>query len=111
MDVPSGLLENIKTRVAANRYRIRLHAVRHMLEEGFDESDLIGAITGKGKIIELYPEELRCLILGYFSFTGQTLSPLHIVCDYAGEAIVDIVTAYIPQQPWWVTPTERGRMA
>ena len=36
-------------------------------------------------------------------------SPLHIVYDYSNDEVVDIVTAYIPQKPWWETPSRRGR--
>jgi metal-responsive CopG/Arc/MetJ family transcriptional regulator len=60
------LLENIKALVRAKRYRVRLHAVRHMIEEGFSEENLLEAITGKCRVLENYPDESRCLILGYF---------------------------------------------
>jgi hypothetical protein len=60
-----ALLERIATLARFGRYRVRIHAVRHMLEEGFDERDLIAALTGRGrKILEEYPEQNRCLILG-----------------------------------------------
>ena len=36
-------------------------------------------------------------------------SPLHVVCDYSNDEVVDIVTAYIPPKPWWETPSRRGR--
>jgi hypothetical protein len=34
---------------------------------------------------------------------------LHVVCDLSDEEVLDIVTAYIPQPPWWVTPSRRGQ--
>ena len=111
MNFLPDLLAGIKALVAAQRYRVRVHAVRHMLEEGFDENDLIAALTIRSKIVEDYPDESRCLILGYFSFSENAISPLHIICDYASSERVDLVTAYIPQQPWWITPTLRGRLA
>lgn len=104
------LLEKIKKLIAERKYRIRIHAVRHMIEEGFSETNVVEAVTGKSKILEHYPDEARCLILGYFSLTEKTRLPLHLVCDYSREGLVDIVTAYIPQKPWWITPTRRGRM-
>jgi hypothetical protein len=103
------LLENIKTLIKARRYRIRIHAVRHMIEEGFNEEDLLEAMAGRCKVLENYTDESRCLILGYFSMDGKVRSPLHIVCDYSNEEIIDFITAYIPQKPWWQTPTKRGR--
>lgn len=37
-----------------------------MIEEDFDEENLIAAPGGDSRILEDYPLELRCLILGYF---------------------------------------------
>ncbi len=104
------LLSLIKSLTGSGSYRVRLHAVRHMIEEGFSEENMIEAITGRSRIIEHYPEEERCLILGYFAMTESTRLPLHLICDYSQEGVVDIVTAYIPQKPWWTTPTLRGKM-
>jgi hypothetical protein len=42
-----ALLERIATLARFGRYRVRIHAVRHMLEEGFDERDIIEALTGR----------------------------------------------------------------
>lgn len=109
MDADPELLEKIRRLIAAQRYRVRIHAVRHMIEEGFTEENMVTAVAGRGKIIEEYPDESRCLVLGYFHMDDQIRSPLHIVCDYSDDELVDIVTAYIPQKPWWVSPTRRGR--
>ena len=95
--------------VRARHYRIGLHAVRHMVEEGFDENQLLEAVRGKLRIVEEYPEESRYLMLGYFHFTLKTISPLHLLCDLSKPSGVDIVTAYIPQRPWWISPARRGR--
>jgi hypothetical protein len=46
------LLVKIKVLVKARKYRVRLHAVRHMIEEGFSEENIIEALTGKRKIIQ-----------------------------------------------------------
>jgi hypothetical protein len=110
MSEEPALLENIKKLTEAKKYRIRLHAVRHMIEEGFDEKDVLAALAGKSRILEHYPSEMRCLIMGYFALTGEARVPLHIVCDYSNSRLVDIITAYIPQRPWWVTPLKRGRL-
>lgn len=103
------LLEKIKRLIREKRYRIRMHTIRHMIEDGFGEENIIEAATGRSKILENYPDELRCLILGSFHFSGKIISPLHIICDYSKEDLVDIVTAYIPQKPWWESPTKRGK--
>jgi len=81
-----------------------------MIEEGFSEPDLVEAITGESSVLEDYPEDRRCLILGYFMVGTEASCPLHAVCDYSREGVLDIVTAYIPQRPWWFTPSSRGRI-
>ena len=102
-------IDRIPRLVAASQYRVGLHAVRHMIEEGFDERQLVEALRGRVHVLEEYPDEGRCLVLGRFHFTPATTSALHILCDLSDERVLDIVTAYIPQRPWWVTPTQRGR--
>ena len=107
-DEPASL-ENIKKLVDAKKYRIRLHAVRHMIEEGFDERDLLEALGGKSRILEHYQSEMRCLILGYFALTDRLRIP-SLVRDYSNPRLVDIITAYVPQKTWWITPAKRGRL-
>jgi hypothetical protein len=102
------LVERIQQRIASASYRVALHAVRHMIEEGFEERQMVDALSGRVQVLEEYPDEHRCLVLGRFRFTAATTSPLH-VCDLSNEEVLDIVTAYIPQRPWWITPTQRGR--
>jgi hypothetical protein len=103
---PIALIQEL---VQVGQYRIRLHTVRHMIEEGFDENQLLEAVSGRLRMLDEYPEVSRYLVLGHFNFTPKTRSPLHIVCDLSKPDMVDIVTAYIPQQPWWISPTQRGR--
>ena len=91
------------------RYRVTIHAVKHMIEEGFSEEDVITAILGESKIIEIYDEDKRCLILGYFLWNDKIKSAIHMVCDYSNRKLIDIVTAYIPQRPWWISPVRRGK--
>ncbi len=105
------LLTKIKKLIKAGKYRTRIHAVRHMIEEGFTGMNIIEAVTGNSKIIENYPDDSRCLILGSFYFTEAAASSLHVVCDYSMSNLVDIVTAYIPQKPWWISPSKRGRLS
>lgn len=104
------LLPKIRSFLSAGKYRIRIHAVRHMIEEGFTERDIIAAIVGKSRILEDYSEESRCLIMGYFRLSDKIRCPLHVVCDYSNADVLDIVTTYIPEKPWWNTPIKRGRI-
>jgi hypothetical protein len=105
----AGPIDQIARLVTAHQYRVGLHAVRHMIEEGFDEEQLVEAMCGRIQVLEEYPDERRCLVLGRFHFTPATTSALHVLCDLSDERVVDVVTAPIPQRPWWVTPTQRGR--
>lgn len=106
---PDRFAERVQQAIASASYRVGLHAVRHMIEEGFDERQLVEALTGRIRILEVYPDEKRCLILGRFRFTAASTSALHVLCDLGNEESVDIVTAYIPQRLWWVTPAQRGK--
>lgn len=106
----SQLIERIRRSVEFKKYRIRIHAVRHMIEEGFDERDLTQAMAGRCKLLEDYRDEFRCLVLGHFNVSGGLRSPLHVVIDYSNRMLIDIVTAYIPQKPWWETPEKRRKL-
>ena len=101
-------IQRIQRFIRQGKYRIKSHAVMHMVKEGFDERDCIIALLN-GRILEEYPEVKRCLVVGTFQLTPKTKCPLHIVCDLSQPDRVEIVTAYIPQPPDWVTPTQRGR--
>jgi hypothetical protein len=103
-----ALLSKLRNQIATGRFRIRIHAAKHMIEEGFAERDILAALLGKSKILEHYREESRCLVLGYFQLSEKVTCPLHVVCDYSNTKVLDIVTAYIPEKPWWNTPTKRG---
>jgi len=45
------ILEKIRSLVISNSYRITIHAIRHMVEEGFSEGNITEAIEN-GKILE-----------------------------------------------------------
>ncbi|HXG67105.1 MAG TPA: DUF4258 domain-containing protein [Blastocatellia bacterium] len=111
MSAAADLLRKVQRLVSEKKYRIRIHAVRHMIAEGFSEQNIIEAITGKCKILEDYPEESRCLVYGRFRFDEDEKidTPLHVVCDYSQAGGIDIITGYIPQKPWWSSPTRRGK--
>jgi hypothetical protein len=103
------LVERIQKAVIVGNTRTGLHAVRHMFEEGFSEQDISSALLGKIRVLENYPDETRCLLLGYFQISEKVRSPLHLVVEYSDIEIIDIVTAYIPQKPWWISPWNRGK--
>lgn len=103
------ILAQIRDLVRAHSYRVRSHCVQHMVEEGFDENQIIEALNGKLRVLEEYPDENRLLLMGYFHFSPTTRCALHLVCDVSRVDTVDLVTAYIPHKPWWISPTQRGQ--
>jgi hypothetical protein len=103
------LLERIKALVRAGKYVVASHVTQHMFAEGFSLKDLVEAVTGKSRIVEVYEMVSRCLVGGYFQLSPTVQMPLHVVIEYTNEEEVTLVTAYIPQKPWWSTPWRRGR--
>ena len=107
-----NFFKNIQIAVQNENYALRPHSISHMLAEGFNENNIIEAISN-GKILEHYIDEDRCLITGTFQVSKNIKESLHIVVDYWSESEeidwVDIVTAYIPRFPFWETPYKRGR--
>ena len=79
-----------------------------MIKEGFTEDDIVEVLRS-GRLLEAYHDEARCLILGSFTAAESLRTPLHVLCDHSNKDVVDIVTAYIPQKPWWQAETKRGR--
>jgi len=62
----AGPVERLQKLIRMRHYRIGLHAVRHMIEEGFDENQLLEAVKGKLRIVEEYTQESRYLVLSEF---------------------------------------------
>ncbi|MBI3972422.1 MAG: DUF4258 domain-containing protein [Chloroflexi bacterium] len=56
-------------------------------------------------MLENYPEHRRgaCCLIGGTTSTGR---PIHVVCTTARPMLI-IITAYEPQPPKWITPTQR----
>jgi len=79
-----------------------------MIKEGFNENDIIEVLRS-GRVLEEYEDHDRFLILGSFMAASGAMT-LHVLCDYSNKDAVDIVTAYIPQRPWWLTATKRGQI-
>lgn len=100
-------LEQIQQLVSERKFTAKSHAVRHMVEEGFELSHCEEALLN-GRVLEEYPKEHRCLILGTFHWTPTTTDHLHVVVDYSDPNWLDFVTAYIPRSPVWEAPDRRG---
>jgi hypothetical protein len=101
-------IESVREKVRAGSYILKSHVALHALKEGFEREHIVEAIL-EGAVIEEYPTEKRVLVCG-----GTTMSPhsriyLHVVCEYANPAYVEIVTAYLPDEALWESPPFRRR--
>jgi hypothetical protein len=101
-------LSDLLPLIREGRYRLGSHAARHMLQEGFTELDILRALEW-GRELCIYPEDGRMLVLGYMVFPPRLKLPLHVVLDYTPPRQVDIVTAFIPKEPYRVY--SRARLA
>lgn len=91
-------LADLRPLVREGRYRIARHAVRHAACEGFTESDMVAAIL-YGRELLRYVEDERLLVQGTIRPSPSVTIPLHVVLEYARPRWVDVVTAFIPEQP------------
>lgn len=68
------LLSKLRTLLKNRQYRIRSHVVRHMIEEGFGEEDILESLLGRCRILEDYPSETRCLLAGTFALVRKFIA-------------------------------------
>ena len=94
--------------VRQGRYRIGNHAVRHATCEGFTEHDIVHTVLF-GRELMRYLEDERLLVLGYLPVSAEVRIPLHVVLEYRTHRWVDVVTAFIPDDPHRVV--SRARLA
>ena len=98
-------LDELRPLIWEGRYAVKSHAARHAIAEGFTEVDIVRTLE-TGRELAIYPEDGRMLVLGYIT-VGQLRIPLHVVVDYSGYRWLDVVTAFIPDNPYRVMSRER----
>lgn len=101
-------LAELKPLIRQGHYRLGAHATKHAACEGFSESDMIAAVLFGRELLRYFEDE-RLLVLGYVCPSARVRIPLHVVLEYARPKWVDIVTAFIPQEPHRVV--SRARLA
>jgi hypothetical protein len=99
-------LEDLQPLVWDGRYAIKPHAVRHAIAEGFTEADIVATLE-RGREMAIYPEDARMLVLGYIAISPQLRIPLHVVVELTPNRWLDVVTAFIPDNPYRVISRER----
>jgi hypothetical protein len=101
-------IEALRRQVANDNFALKPHAMRHAVKEGFTEDDMVH-VALNGVIVEFYPERKQCLLYADIIIEGIRM-PLHLVCEhYHPDEPVIFVTAYIPSEEEWETPTQRRR--
>jgi hypothetical protein len=98
-------LADLQPLVWEGRYCVLAHAVRHATSEGFTERDIVSVLE-TGRELAVYPDDKRMLVLGYI-LLGQLQIPLHIVVDYSHHHWIDVITAFMPENPYRVISRER----
>ncbi len=101
-------LSELRPWVKQGRYRIGRHAAKHATCEGFTETDIVQTVL-YGRELMRYWEDERLLVLGYLPVSASVKIPLHVVLEYRTHRWVDVVTAFIPQDPHRVP--SRARLA
>lgn len=101
-------IDALRSQVVSGNFAVRIHAIQHAVKEGFTKEDMINVVL-HGSILETYPGRKRCLFYANVIIEG-TKTPLHVVCEHSHpESAVDFVTAYIPSEEEWETPTRRRK--
>ena len=101
-------LRALRREVTGGNYALGPHAMQHA---GQDDLYHVGHCEFflDGVLVEEYPSRRRCLLYADVTIEGVKL-PLHVVCEqWSPESPVAIVTAYIPSENEWITPTRRKR--
>lgn len=99
-------LEDLKPHVRDGRYRLARHAVRHATAEGFTEQDVVATLL-MGRELVRYLEDERLLVLGWLAVSPSVRVPLHVVAEFSKPRFVDVVTAFIPDDPHRAISRER----
>lgn len=91
-------LAELRPLVKQGKYRIASHAVKHASCEGFTERDIVATVM-YGRELMRYPLDERLLVLGWLPVSALVKIPLHVVLEYRKPRWVDVVTAFIPEDP------------
>ncbi|MBT9160942.1 MAG: hypothetical protein DDT26_02238 [Dehalococcoidia bacterium] len=100
--------------------KCRFTSLAHLLTEDFlkgcfgelkrNKAPGIDGVTVKDYEVHL-EENLKDLAarLKAKRYRPQPIKRVYIPKPNGDKKLIDIVTAYIPQKPWWMSPTQRGR--
>ncbi len=98
-------LDRIKAKVKVNEFFLSAHADIERSNDNLQVAQIQQALLG-GQILEDYADTGRgesCLIAGF-----ADEQPIHVVCGWAADDRLIIITVYIPQPPNFTDPFTRG---
>ncbi len=102
-------IDALRRQVAKGNFALGPHAMQHAVKEGFTQSDMV-RVALRGIVVEAYPERNRCLLYADVTIEGLEM-PLHLICNHhRPDAPAVFVTAYIPSEDEWETPTRRRKI-
>jgi hypothetical protein len=78
----------------------------HAASEGFAELDIVRTVL-YGRELARYWKDERLLVLGYIPVGPTVKIPLHVVHEFSKSRWVDVVTAFMPHDPYMVMSRER----
>lgn len=99
-------LDDLRPLVRRGHYRIGRHAARHAATEGFTEPDIVATVL-HGRELMRYVRDERLLVLGWLPVSREVRLPLHVVLEFSRPRWVDVVTAFIPDDPHRVASRRR----
>ena len=102
------LLDEIRKKVAAEKFEFSRHAVDQSIIRQINVQDVREAVA-RGEVIEDYPDDKygpSCLIYGK-TVEGR---PLHVQCSYPSRPMVKVITVYKPDPARWIDFRERRRL-
>lgn len=99
-------LDDLRPWIREGRFRLAPHAARHAASEGFTERDVVATLL-HGRELMRYLHDERLLVLGWVPVSPAVRLPLHVVAEFARPRWVDVVTAFIPDDPHRVVSRRR----
>ena len=95
------LIDIIKKRFSNGEYAVSDHAIIEARKDGIEPKTIekLEWIAIHGDIIEEYTERKRILV---WSSLMESELPVHIVIDYSFIEEPVIITAYVPNEKYWI---------
>ena len=99
-------LDQIKAKVEASEFFLSAHADIERSNDNLKVTQIQEALLN-AQLLEDYADTGRgesCLIVGF-----ADEQPIHVVCGWAADDRLIIITVYIPQPPDFTDPFTRGK--